>query len=76
MLVNLNNFIAICEAPLCDQMVKEEDCEKALAFHVGIFYCALYIIALGAARTKPNGVDKFNESKPNEKPHKLSFFNW
>ncbi|XP_042516499.1 protein NRT1/ PTR FAMILY 5.2-like [Macadamia integrifolia] len=47
---------------------------------VGVFYCALYLIAVGAGGTKPNistmGADQFDEFEPREKVQKLSFFNW
>ncbi|XP_043706761.1 protein NRT1/ PTR FAMILY 5.2-like isoform X2 [Telopea speciosissima] len=47
---------------------------------VGIFYCALYLIAVGAGGTKPNistmGADQFDYFEPKEKVQKLSFFNW
>ncbi|XP_021831984.1 protein NRT1/ PTR FAMILY 5.2-like [Prunus avium] len=58
-----------------------EDCDKrASPFQVGIFYCALYIIAIGTGGTKPNistmGADQFDEFEPKERTQKLSFFNW
>ncbi|KAM7521741.1 hypothetical protein LguiA_011643 [Lonicera macranthoides] len=57
------------------------DCDKrASPFQIGIFYCALYIIAAGTGGTKPNistmGADQFDEFEPKERIHKLSFFNW
>lgn len=66
--------------PPCSQAVNEENCAKASGFQVSIFYCALYIIALGSGGTKPNistiGADQFDEFEPKERTHKLSFFNW
>ena len=67
--------------PSCGKYVTYLDCDKrASSFQVGIFYCALYIIALGTGGTKPNistmGADQFDDSEPKEKAHKLSFFNW
>lgn len=61
--------------------VKPEDCDKcASSFQIGIFYCALYIIALGTGGTKPNistmGADQFDAFEPKERVHKLSFFKW
>lgn len=67
--------------PSCGGGVKEVDCEKrASSFQVGIFYCALYIIAIGTGGTKPNistmGADQFDQFEPKEGAQKLSFFNW
>ncbi|KAK4482356.1 hypothetical protein RD792_009509 [Penstemon davidsonii] len=67
--------------PSCGHGVKQEDCYKrASSIQIGIFYGALYIIALGTGGTKPNistmGADQFDDSEPKEKFQKLSFFNW
>ncbi|VVA25928.1 PREDICTED: NRT1/ PTR [Prunus dulcis] len=67
--------------PSCGHGIKSEDCDKrASPFQVGIFYGALYIIAIGTGGTKPNistmGADQFDEFEPKEKTQKLSFFNW
>ncbi|XP_031276963.1 protein NRT1/ PTR FAMILY 5.2-like isoform X1 [Pistacia vera] len=61
--------------------IKDEDCnKKASTLQVGIFYCALYIIAAGTGGTKPNistmGADQFDDFEPKERKQKLSFFNW
>ncbi|GLU07784.1 hypothetical protein SLE2022_247310 [Rubroshorea leprosula] len=61
--------------------VKDADCdERASTFQVGIFFCALYIIALGTGGTKSNistmGADQFDDFEPKERFQKLSFFNW
>ncbi|MCD7464126.1 hypothetical protein HAX54_052170 [Datura stramonium] len=67
--------------PSCGKGIKDTDCNKrASAFQIGIFYCALYIIAIGTGGTKPNistmGADQFDDFDPKEKFQKLSFFNW
>ncbi|KAL8092971.1 protein NRT1/ PTR FAMILY 5.2-like [Apium graveolens] len=67
--------------PTCGNGVKQVDClKRASPFQVGIFYCALYIIAIGTGGTKPNistmGAEQFDEFEPKERKHKLSFFNW
>ena len=67
--------------PSCDNGIKLEDCERrASPFQVGIFYCGLYIIAVGTGGTKPNistmGADQFDKFEPKERIQKLSFFNW
>ncbi|CAA3020471.1 NRT1 PTR FAMILY -like [Olea europaea subsp. europaea] len=67
--------------PSCGDGVKDADCDKhASVLQVGIFYGALYIIAVGTGGTKPNistmGADQFDDFEPKEKFQKLSFFNW
>jgi len=55
-------------------------CEKASKLQIGIFYLALYVLAVGTGGTKPNistmGADQFDAFDPKEKHQKLSFFNW
>lgn len=52
----------------------------ATPFQIGIFYAALYIIAVGTGGTKPNistmGADQFDDFELGERAQKLSFFNW
>ncbi|XP_019250298.1 PREDICTED: protein NRT1/ PTR FAMILY 5.2-like [Nicotiana attenuata] len=67
--------------PSCGKGIKDIDCTKrASAFQIGIFYCALYIVAIGTGGTKPNistmGADQFDDFEPKERFQKLSFFNW
>ncbi|KAF5738968.1 putative oligopeptide transporter [Tripterygium wilfordii] len=67
--------------PSCGSGIKDEDCAKnASSLQSGIFYCALYIIAVGTGGTKPNistmGADQFDDFEPKERTQKLSFFNW
>ncbi|CAB4321756.1 unnamed protein product [Prunus armeniaca] len=67
--------------PSCGHGMKSADCDKrASPYQAGIFYGALYIIAIGTGGTKPNistmGADQFDEFEPKEKTQKLSFFNW
>lgn len=54
--------------------------KTASVFQKGVFYTALYIIAIGTGGTKPNistiGADQFDDFEPNERTLKLSFFNW
>ncbi|CAN6486180.1 unnamed protein product [Victoria cruziana] len=63
-------------APCRDQ---DENCH-ASSLQVGVFFLALYIVALGTGGTKPNistmGADQFDEFEPKERKQKLSFFNW
>ncbi|CAI9759116.1 unnamed protein product [Fraxinus pennsylvanica] len=67
--------------PSCGHEVKNVNCEKhASVLQIGVFYCALYIIAVGTGGTKPNistmGADQFDDFEPKERFQKLSFFNW
>ncbi|KAJ1416629.1 Proton-dependent oligopeptide transporter family [Sesbania bispinosa] len=62
------------------QCVLKQNCPQSSPFQKGIFFLALYIIALGTGGTKPNistmGADQFDDFEPKERSHKLSFFNW
>ncbi|KAL4194469.1 hypothetical protein AMTRI_Chr05g68830 [Amborella trichopoda] len=69
--------------PSCNR--NNQDCTagsvpRASTFQIGIFYFALYVLAVGTGGTKPNistmGADQFDESHPKERKQKLSFFNW
>ncbi|KAF7121201.1 hypothetical protein RHSIM_Rhsim13G0039000 [Rhododendron simsii] len=80
-LVTLSVSLPALRPPSCGHEVQDYDCDKrASPFQVGIFYCALYIIAVGTGGTKPNistmGADQFDQFEPKERMHKLSFFNW
>ncbi|KAJ0967518.1 hypothetical protein J5N97_024435 [Dioscorea zingiberensis] len=54
--------------------------EKATPLQLGVFFTALYILAIGTGGTKPNiaimGADQFDEFDPKERADKLSYFNW
>ncbi|XP_077250809.1 protein NRT1/ PTR FAMILY 5.2-like isoform X2 [Tasmannia lanceolata] len=54
--------------------------ESASALQLGVFFGALYTLAIGTGGTKPNistiGADQFDDFEPKERAHKLSFFNW
>ncbi|XP_071713683.1 protein NRT1/ PTR FAMILY 5.2-like [Rutidosis leptorrhynchoides] len=56
------------------------DCKKASTLQLGIFFGALYTLAVGTGGTKPNistiGADQFDDFDHKEKAQKLSFFNW
>ena len=80
-LLTLTISLPTLKPPSCGHEVKAVDCNKpASSLQVGIFYFALYIIAIGTGGTKPNistmGADQFDDFEPKEKFHKLSFFNW
>ncbi|CAI0386197.1 unnamed protein product [Linum tenue] len=67
--------------PSCGNGINETQCEQSVSsFQKGIFYFALYTVALGAGGTKPNistmGADQFDDSDPKERHYKISFFNW
>lgn len=55
-------------------------CQKASSLQLVIFFIGLYTIAIGNGGTKPNvttfGANQFDETNPNEKLQKHSFFNW
>ncbi|KAG5252318.1 peptide transporter family protein [Salix suchowensis] len=80
-LLTLAVSVPALRPPSCGHGIKEEGCDKpASALQKGIFYGALYIIAVGTGGTKPNistmGADQFDDFEPKEKQQKLSFFNW
>ncbi|XP_027188302.1 protein NRT1/ PTR FAMILY 5.2-like [Cicer arietinum] len=66
--------------PQCAQGVADHNCPRASPLQKGVFFLALYIIAVGTGGTKPNistmGADQFDEFEPKERSYKLSFFNW
>ncbi|GLJ35403.1 hypothetical protein SUGI_0711970 [Cryptomeria japonica] len=57
-----------------------EVCQKASSLQIGIFYFALYLLAVASGGTKPCistiGADQFDDFHPKEKLRKSSFFNW
>lgn len=72
---------ALRPSPCSNHGIKEEArCPKSSFFQVGMFYLALYIIAVGNGGTKPNistmGADQFDDFEPKERIQKLSLFNW
>ncbi|KAK4273019.1 hypothetical protein QN277_021494 [Acacia crassicarpa] len=75
-LLTLTVSLPALRPPPCN----EEGCPKASSLQVGMFFLALYIIAVGTGGTKPNistmGADQFDDFEPKEKSRKLSFFNW
>ncbi|WOL10637.1 hypothetical protein Cni_G19396 [Canna indica] len=67
--------------PPCGANTADPTCTaKASSLQLGVFFAALYILALGTGGTKPNistiGADQFDDFHPRERGHKLSFFNW
>ncbi|XP_022143759.1 protein NRT1/ PTR FAMILY 5.2-like [Momordica charantia] len=58
----------------------KENCKQASKLQLGVFFGALYALAVASGGTKPNistmGADQFDEFDPKEKAQKLSFFNW
>ncbi|KAL8486682.1 hypothetical protein ACS0TY_023394 [Phlomoides rotata] len=56
------------------------NCNKVTPLQLGVFFGALYTLAVGTGGTKPNistiGADQFDDFDPKEKSQKLSFFNW
>jgi peptide/histidine transporter 3/4 len=56
------------------------DCKNVSKWQVGVFYFALYVVAVGVAGVKPCfsslGADQFDEEDETERPMKRSFFNY
>ncbi|XP_020275571.1 protein NRT1/ PTR FAMILY 5.2-like isoform X2 [Asparagus officinalis] len=65
--------------PPCNQN-NLANCKPASKLQVGVFFAALYTLALATGGTKPNistiGADQFDEFDKKERSHKISFFNW
>uniref|UniRef100_A0ACD5WW04 Uncharacterized protein n=1 Tax=Avena sativa TaxID=4498 RepID=A0ACD5WW04_AVESA len=76
LLLTLSVTVKELKPPGCEGKV----CPQASALQVGVYFGGLYIIAFGNGGTKPNistiGADQFDDFDPQEKSHKLSFFNW
>ncbi|KAF7022310.1 hypothetical protein CFC21_035105 [Triticum aestivum] len=67
--------------PACGTGTADPSCErKASSLQLGVFFLALYTLAVGTGGTKPNistiGADQFDKHEPRERRQKLSFFNW
>ncbi|KAK2417842.1 protein NRT1/ PTR FAMILY 5.2 [Trifolium repens] len=79
-LLTLTVSLPMLRPPPCGQDIASKDCQKASSFQIGIFFFALYIIAIGTGGTKPNistmGADQFDEFESKERSQKLSFYNW
>ncbi|KAJ6852032.1 protein NRT1/ PTR FAMILY 5.2-like [Iris pallida] len=65
----------------CGANTTDPNCTTvATPLQLGVFFTALYILAVGTGGTKPNistiGADQFDEFDPRERAYKLSFFNW
>ncbi|GLJ35407.1 hypothetical protein SUGI_0712030 [Cryptomeria japonica] len=62
------------------QCQPNEVCQKASTLQIGVFYFALYVLAIASGGTKPCistiGADQFDEFHPKEKLRKNRFFNW
>ena len=81
MLLTLAVSVPSLKPPSCGPGIKDAYCGKrASGLQKGVFFCALYAIAVGTGGTKPNistmGADQFDDLEPKERTHKLSFFNW
>ncbi|CAO2832205.1 unnamed protein product [Amaranthus hypochondriacus] len=78
-LLTLTVSVPGLKPPPCNS-ANMSDCKRASPLQLGVFYTALYILAVGTGGTKPNistiGADQFDDFEPKEKAQKLSFFNW
>ncbi|KAJ0967521.1 hypothetical protein J5N97_024438 [Dioscorea zingiberensis] len=80
-LLTLAVSVPSLKPPPCGANTSDPNCtHKASPLQFGIFFTALYILAVGTGGTKPNistiGADQFDEFDPRERTQKLSFFNW
>ncbi|XP_057547006.1 protein NRT1/ PTR FAMILY 5.2-like isoform X1 [Amaranthus tricolor] len=79
LLLTLSVSIPGLKPPPCNE-AQLTNCKKASPLQLGVFYGALYTLAIGTGGTKPNistfGADQFDDFEPKEKAQKISFFNW
>uniref|UniRef100_A0A0E0BBK1 Major facilitator superfamily (MFS) profile domain-containing protein n=1 Tax=Oryza glumipatula TaxID=40148 RepID=A0A0E0BBK1_9ORYZ len=80
-LLTLAVSVPSLKPPKCGAGTPDPSCsEEASSLQLGVFFVALYILAVGTGGTKPNistiGADQFDDHHPRERRHKLSFFNW
>jgi dipeptide/tripeptide permease len=80
-LVTLAVSVPALRPPKCGAGTADPDClHGASSAQLGVFFLALYILAVGTGGTKPNistiGADQFDDTHPRERLRKLSFFNW
>lgn len=77
-LLTLTVALPALKPPTCP--ASSPTCPKATPLSVGLFYFALYIIAVAIGAIKPCasslGADQFDEEDPQERPLKRSFFNY
>lgn len=79
LVLTLSVSIPGLKPPTCNE-AQLTNCKKASPLQLGVFYGALYTLAIGTGGTKPNistfGADQFDDFEPKEKAQKISFFNW
>lgn len=78
-LLTLSVSLPALKPPPCNDP-NIDNCKKASTLQLGVFFGALYTLAIGTGGTKPNistiGADQFDDFDTKEKYQKLSFFNW
>ena len=78
-LLSLVATIPSLHSPHCEE-AQNLDCGSTSKSQLGLFYSAIYIIALGYGCNVPNiisfGADQFDDGHPHESVQKLHFFNW
>ncbi|KAJ7546258.1 hypothetical protein O6H91_08G032400 [Diphasiastrum complanatum] len=77
-LLTLSASLHSLKPPKC--VNQDDTCKHATSTQLGVFYLALYLIALGTGGIKPCvssfGADQFDDEDPVERKKKTSFFNW
>nr|DAD18180.1 TPA_asm: hypothetical protein HUJ06_019643 [Nelumbo nucifera] len=76
--LSLSSYLFLVKPTGCGN--EQNPCGSHSAFHIGLFYVSIYLIALGNGGYQPNiatfGADQFDEGDPREGHSKVAFFSY
>lgn len=77
-LLSLSSWLLMIKPPGCGD--GEKECIPVSSIGVGVFYVAIYLVALGNGGHQPSiatfGADQFDETHPKEQRSKVAFFSY
>ncbi|GLJ22205.1 hypothetical protein SUGI_0417310 [Cryptomeria japonica] len=77
-LLSLSSYLFLLKPAGCGDV--NATCQKASTLEIGVFYMAIYLVALGNGGYQPSiatfGADQFDEEDPIEGASKVAFFSW